>query len=83
MKFLRQLLPWFFPCSCDKPDSNGLNQSQAQKLVEWKSNHVNVGSGAIGGRYTYCYTPTSIGTIIIVKDSITNTQIDLTEYEEW
>jgi hypothetical protein len=83
MKIIWRALRKFFPCRVNKNDSNSLNQSQLQKLADWKSSHVNVGTGAIGGRYTYCYTPTSIGTILIVKDNVTNTQIDLTEYEEW
>ena len=37
--------------------------------------------GAVGGQFTFYFTPTSIGTIIGVKDAITGEQIDLTDYE--
>lgn len=36
--------------------------------------------GAIGGQFTYEFTPTSIGVIIVVKDAITDEKIDLTDY---
>lgn len=35
--------------------------------------------GASGGAYSYIFTPTSIGTIIKVKNSITGDTLDLTE----
>ena len=44
------------------------------KIREWKEKHNNEAhngsyayAGAIGGRYTYEFTPTSIGTIGVVK----------------
>ncbi len=36
-----------------------------------------------GGRYTYCFTPTGIGTIAILQDCITKKEIDLTDYDNW
>lgn len=40
-------------------------------------------SGTIGSDLTYCFTPTSLGTIIKVKNLLTSNEIDLTEYEKW
>ncbi len=40
-------------------------------------------TGAIGGQFTYCFTPTSIGVTATVKDYITGEKIDLTDYSEW
>lgn len=37
--------------------------------------------GACGGALTYCFTPTSIGTIIVVKHG--QAEIDLTNYDAW
>ena len=82
MKKLRQILNRWLNRN-KTVDGNDLNKIQQQKLADWKNSHTKVTIGAIGGRYTYCYTPTSIGTIVIVKDSVTNTQIDLTDYDEW
>lgn len=39
--------------------------------------------GASGGRYTYSATSTSMGTVLEVKDNITQNKIDLTDYESW
>lgn len=39
--------------------------------------------GAIGGRYTYTFTPTGVGTVVKVTDALTNTTKDLTEYGDW
>lgn len=39
--------------------------------------------GAIGGHLTYCFTPTSIGMIVLIKHEGTQSEIDLTEYEAW
>jgi hypothetical protein len=46
------------------------------------SGHKNPG-GAIGGMYTYCFTPTGIGTIERVKCNGCSAEIDLTRYEDW
>jgi hypothetical protein len=39
--------------------------------------------GSTGGGYTYCFTPTGLGTVVAVKNSVTNSQIDLTDYDSW
>ncbi len=60
-----------------------INSTQNKKINEWMSTHKNAYEGAIGGRYTFCFTPTSLGEVIVVKDSVTNTEIDVSEYEDW
>lgn len=40
-------------------------------------------SGTIGGSLTYSFSPTSIGDVVVVKDSHTGEEIDLTEYDMW
>jgi len=39
--------------------------------------------GAINGNLTFSFTPTSIGIITVVKNTMTNNEIDLTDYESW
>jgi len=39
--------------------------------------------GAIGGGYTYRFTPTSIGVAFEVKNNITGAVLDLTDYNVW
>lgn len=45
--------------------------------------HEDVYTGAIGGRYTYSFTPTSLGTVVKVYDAITKETIDLSDYDTW
>lgn len=59
-----------------------LDQEQIDKLLEWKKTKP-VSRAAMGEQYTYCFTPTSLGTIVVVRCGITNTKIDLTDYESW
>jgi hypothetical protein len=39
--------------------------------------------GAIGGAYTYMYTPTGLGLIVKIKNNLTEEILDLTDYENW
>lgn len=39
-------------------------------------------SGAIGGRYTYSFTPTSIGTAVAVSCSC-GEKLNATDFEDW
>jgi len=59
-----------------------LSQKQLDKVEEWKKTLSKEPDTAIGGAFTYEFTPTSIGTIIKVKYH-NGTSIDLTEYEDF
>ena len=67
-----------------------LSGEQVKKLDAWDNNHAckfekkhgMKYAGAIGGRLTYSFTPTSLGCIVKVKCAC-GSEIDLTEYEEW
>lgn len=48
-------------------------------LKEKKPRHC----GAIGGAITYSFTPTSLGTIVKLHDSVTGEELDLTDYLSW
>lgn len=39
--------------------------------------------GAIGGAYTYSFTPTSIGVITKVTNGSSNAVLDLSDYDSW
>lgn len=63
-----------------------LSEKQLLKLDEWKEKHNKKckGSyGAIGGKITYKFTPTSLGIIILVNCDCCKDKIDLSEYEDW
>ncbi len=53
------------------------------KVEEWSRKHKQVYTGAIGGRYTYSFTPTGLGTIVKIHDPITDETLDVTDYESW
>lgn len=39
--------------------------------------------GAIGGAYRYSFTPTSIGVVFKVENTVTGVVLDLSDYENW
>lgn len=39
--------------------------------------------GAIGGAFTYSFTPTNLGMVIKVFNSATKEEIDVSDYEDW
>lgn len=39
--------------------------------------------GATGGGYTYCFTPTSLGLVVKIRNNITKEELDLTDYDSW
>lgn len=61
----------------------GLDADQEKKLNQWYAQLKEEYTGAIGGRLTFCFTPTGIGTVVIVKDAVTKKEIDLTDYDSW
>lgn len=63
--------------------SFGLEDSQVKKMFEWIRTLPDAEQGAIGGRFTYCFTLTSLGVVSVVKDGITGQEIDLTDYDAW
>ena len=58
-----------------------LCSEEIKKLNEWDKHECTVknNQGAIGGRLTFFFTPTSLGTIIKVKCGC-GEEIDLTDY---
>ena len=62
----------------------GLDDVQKKKLNEWlDTKDLTSYTGAIGGRFTYCFTSTSLGQIVKVIDQLDETEIDLTDYGAW
>lgn len=61
-----------------------LSKDEYRKLNEWmKTKDMSKYTGAIGGRFTYQFTPTTLGTVVKVIDNLENDEIDLTDYNSW
>lgn len=61
-----------------------LTAKQRQELLNWLGNkNLTDYSGACGGRFTYCFTPTSLGAMVTVIGNNGSTKIDLTDYYDW
>lgn len=60
-----------------------LETEELKKLNEWIKKLPKASSGAIGGRLTYSFTPTSLGMVIKVTDEISKQTIDLSDYDRW
>ena len=59
-----------------------LGADQIQKLKIWKKDKP-LSRDTLGTQYEYCFTPTSLGVVVIVKCLITKTEINLTDYDSW
>ena len=63
-----------------------LNEKDSEKIKTWFEEHSCEFSrqgaylGAIGGRITYLFTPTSLGTVVKVRCAC-GEEIDITEYD--
>jgi hypothetical protein len=66
-----------------------LTDEQAEKATDWKTEHDKtcknadpLKQGAIGGRFTYCFTGTSVGVVAKLRCSC-GAEIDLSDYDAW
>jgi len=66
-----------------------LNEKEKIELQKWLMKHDKMckykkfeSQGAIGGRITYKFTPTSLGAIIVVE-CVCGKQIDITDVDSW
>ena len=62
-----------------------LDDDERKKLKPWLVEKLNAKTDttAIGGRFTYSITPTSLGCVFKVHDCMTNTEINITNYACW
>ena len=65
-----------------------LDEGQAERYNAWNIEHkkvckyTNNGSGAIGGRLTFSFTPTGLGDVVEVSCAC-GEKINLTNYDDW
>jgi len=65
-----------------------ITEDDIKKINSWQKSKKHIKchkryAGAIGGQYSYEFTPTSIGTVFKIKCSICNNELNLTNYENW
>jgi hypothetical protein len=65
-----------------------VSDDDQRKFAAWVEEHsktckmVKGYQGAIGGNWTYCFTPTSIGTVFKVECAC-GERVDLSDYNSW
>lgn len=63
-----------------------LTDAQQIQALKWMSDQEKTKpakTGAIGGRFTFSFTETSLGTVEKVTDEVTKEVLDLTDYGSW
>jgi hypothetical protein len=61
-----------------------LSENEAAKLEAWlKTKDHTKYAGCSGGRFTYCFTPTTLGIVYKVIDNLDKNEIDITDYKDW
>ena len=66
-----------------------LDDKQINELQEWREEHDRKckfskpdSCGAIGGRFTYCFTPTGLGVLTSVRCAC-GAEVNLTDTNDW
>lgn len=60
------------------------SELEAAKLfIKEQNKKAPANAGAIGGRWSYQFTPTSIGVISSIVDNVTKETKDLTDFDNW
>jgi len=60
-----------------------LSEDQQAKASEFIAERRKENTSAIGGQFTYQFTPTTLGLGISIKDNISGEVCDLSDYEGW
>lgn len=62
-----------------------IEEKDKARLHEWMDELLKdeANTGAIGGRFTFRFTPTGLGVITVVIDGVTEKELDLTDYDNW
>ena len=64
--------------------SFGIEGKEKEAVVQFckEHRHSHGEVGAIGGSFTYSFTPTTIGTAVVVK-CVCGAELNATDYEAW
>jgi hypothetical protein len=69
-----------------KPDNRvslfWVDKDQSEQMIKFADSHSHCQRGAIGGAITYCFSPTSLGVVMVVKCHC-GAELDVTKYFDW
>lgn len=62
-----------------------LTPQQSEEVNNWLEKHEckQIDAGAIGGAFSYIFTPTGLGVIEKIRCNICLEILDVSEYDEW
>ncbi len=63
-----------------------IDDEQLEKINAWmETRNPGAYTGAIGGRLTYEFSPTSLGVVLVVRDAMGEEPrtLDVSDYMEW
>lgn len=60
-----------------------IDEEQAKKMKEFVDKYRSPNVGAIGGQFVYTFCPTTLGTVVKVRDDISGEELDVTDYWDW
>lgn len=58
-------------------------ETKAKAWEEIQTAKNNKQTTTIGGRFSYTFTPTSVGVAVVVRDNLLNESLDVTDYDLW
>lgn len=56
---------------------------RAEALLSFFKDTETTETGATGGQYSYIFTPTNLGTVLVIKDCVTGKEFNVTDYNSW
>jgi len=65
-----------------KFELNEKEAKAAQKFMKQKGKDKSY-TGAIGGRFSIEFTITGLGNAVVIKDAVTKTEKNITDYDMW
>jgi hypothetical protein len=60
-----------------------LTKEQSARVSEFIKAKRAEYTGAIGGQFTWSFTPTTLGCVCKVKDNISGEELDVSDYDMW
>jgi len=56
---------------------------EQERITAFMNKHRREYTGASGGQFSWIYTPTTLGTVTVIRCNISKEEEDVTDYSEW